>query len=159
MKLNILLKVLICLQMALGLSQNAFGAEPPEQSFSDESLQSLLAHSAENKTSGVIYSWSPRMPLSIRGVYELRTIAQKMGLEMQLVLDPSAVENEIQQSIAEFPLLAGTPRLKSSKLVAMSMMIHYPSLIIYKNGHLYPISRPGYDEPERVELYLKRVLK
>lgn len=127
--------------------------------FKDTQLKELLANSQEKSLNRLIYVWSPRMPLSILGVEELSQIAYKFSLPLTVLVDPAAVESEIISSARGNPLLKNSSRLDSATLVSMSMSIHYPSLVLIKNGKLLRPSRPGYDEPERVEDYLMRRLK
>ena len=111
------------------------------------------------QSAGLIYAWSPRMNISIRGALEIFEIAQKLNLELIFVLDPAAVDEEVRQVVEKYPVLHNTFKLQSDTLIAMSMKIHYPSLILYQNGKILPISRPGYDEPERAIDYLLRRLQ
>ncbi len=127
--------------------------------FTDQNLLKLLDNSGSKKASGVIYSWSPKMPLSELGVEELAEIATRLKIPLTIVLDPNVPEAEVLAASKGNLLLKDSLKLKSATLTAMSMKIHYPSLVIYKNGQLLSPSRPGYDEPERVEEYLIRRLK
>lgn len=128
-------------------------------SFTDKHLRVLLAQSEIKQSSGLIYIWSPRMNLSILGAHEIQVVAHKLNLEVTFVLDPAAVSEEVKEVVTQYPLLQQTPKLESETLIGMNMKIHFPSLIIYQNGKLLSISRPGYDEPERVEEYLTRRLQ
>ncbi|MBL7543159.1 MAG: hypothetical protein JNL11_05050 [Bdellovibrionaceae bacterium] len=127
--------------------------------FSDLHLQHILETSRLQNTAGLIYAWSPRMPLSILGAEELSVLAAKLNLPLHIVLDPTALEDDVLATAKNNFFLEHSPKLDSSILIAMNMKIHYPSLILYKNGQLLNPSRPGYDEPERLENYVIQRLK
>lgn len=127
--------------------------------FTDRDLDSILRSEDTQNTAGLIYAWSPRMPLSILGADEIAIIAKKLNLPLYIVVDPSATEQEIRNSVGNNSLLKNSAALRSEKLISMSMKIHYPSLVMYRNGNLLTPSRPGYDEPERLEAYIIRRLK
>jgi hypothetical protein len=134
-------------------------ATPVRASFLDTNLMELLKTSGQKGEGGLIYIWSPRMPLSILGVEELTVVARKLKLPLTVVVDPTSIETEIARASKENYILKNSFRMDSAVLTSMNIKIHYPSLVIYKNGQLLSPSRPGYDEPDRVEDYLVRRLK
>lgn len=153
LKLNFAISFLLFSVMAHSLTM----AQRAE--FNDQYLQTILAASKDKQSAGLIYAWSPRMPLSILGVEELSKIAKTLQLPLYVVLDPAAIETEVLSASADNTLLSNSPKMVSNVLASMSMKIHYPSLVIYKNGLLLTPSRPGYDEPERLEEFIIRRLK
>ena len=128
--------------------------------FTDNSFARLLALSQAYQTQGVIYTWSPRMNLSLLGIAELQTICKELKLNLIILLDPNISDeeaNRVQKPFDESSLPSF--RLYSQRLVEMGVLIHYPCIIIYKNGKIIGAFRPGYDEPGRAHDYLLRSLQ
>jgi len=123
--------------------------------FDDSALESLLTHSAQNRTSGVIWVWSPRMNISGFGMSELKPIAALLDLTVTVLVDPFLSEEEIRSN-QYFELLSNSQVLHSQELIRRGALIHFPVLFVYKNGELLTPSRPGYDEPGRLYEYLLR---
>lgn len=117
--------------------------------FTDESLKKLLNRSKKNKTSGLIYAWSPSMTLSIRGAQEAVQVAKELGLELTVIHDSRASQEEVSQA-----KIKNTEKLQSFELVRRNMEIHFPSVILYKNGDIINYARPGYDVPDRLKSYI-----
>ena len=61
-------------------------SKPVSKEFSDAYLRKLVR---ENKA-GLIYAWSPHMPLSVDFMKYAQRAAAKLGLKFFLVLDPAA---------------------------------------------------------------------
>lgn len=128
--------------------------------FTDESLRVLLEHSAHNQTAGVIYTWSPRMPISIMGVKDMVKIVEDLDLEMTVVLDPNISDEEADSAqYAAIHDLKISSRAQSLDLYKMGIRVHYPALIVYKNGEIRDYIRPGYDEPGRAKSIILRSLQ
>ncbi len=123
--------------------------------FDDSSLNQLLALSAQNQTSGVIWVWSPRMNLSGFGMTQLKPIAALLDLEVTVLVDPFLSEDEIRSS-QYFELLQNSMVLGSQELIRRGGLLHFPVIFVYKNGELIKNGRPGYDEPGRLYEYLSR---
>ncbi len=128
------------------------------EAFTDDSLKALLADSANRKVSGVIYTWSPRMNLSILGTVELAAIARQLQLDMTVLVDPAVTAPEIE-FYKNVPELQNSYWLSSMYLYKIGITQHYPALVVYKNGKILAPLRPGYDEPARVREYLIRRLQ
>lgn len=119
--------------------------------FTDSKLEKLLKKSLEQSTSGIIYTWSPNMNLSITGADEIRSLAKKHGLELTLLHDSRASSRDIKSYN-----FVDSMKMRSKVLMDKGMEIHFPSILIYRNGVLGKYSRPGYDTKESLE---KGVLK
>ena len=144
---------LVCLSASNGADYNF---NRPQ--FTDQDLEQLLKNSFENKTSGIIWIWSPRMILSYKGYQELRPISILLQLDVTYLVDPFVTETEIiNTSISQE--LFNSKTMNSKVLSNLGGLIHYPVLIIYENGQIKLPSRPGYDEPWRLYDYLARRLR
>lgn len=145
------------LGMALIFSLGA--AAKSSKDFTDQDLDHLLKASLSKKTQGMIYVWSPHMPLSIRGVKEAENIAKTKKLKLIILLDPYSNLNAAQQisKKEKFPP-SYLVRLESRKLLRKEMTVHFPSLIVFNKGGLAGEMRGGYDNPQRLADYLDKEL-
>ena len=117
-----------------------------KKTFTDERLKALLKRSKD----GLIYSWSPQMPLSAGSLAEVRKTASTLHLPLTLVLDPSA-DRRLAESFARanrFPAESTLP-MQSLELLHRGMGEHYPSLIVYRKGEVVGRAFPGYKSSER----------
>jgi hypothetical protein len=117
-----------------------------KNTFTDERLKKLLK---ETKT-GLIYSWSPHMPLSAQSLAAVQKAARSLKVPLTLVLDPSAdgrVATKFARSL-EFPPQS-TVRMQSLELLHRGMGEHYPSLLVYQKGEVLGRAFPGYKSVER----------
>ena len=137
--------------LSFSLSAHAFSH------FNDESLAQLLKNSELNQKSGVIWVWSPRMNLSIFGLSELKPIAALLDLELTVLVDPNHPELVVYNTDYA-PLMSQSLVMSSKILESQGALLHFPVLIIYKNGKILSPNRPGYDEPGRLYRYLARRL-
>lgn len=148
--------LIVSMLLSLSIMANA-NSKLIHKQFQDENLEQLLKNSELNQTSGVIWVWSPRMNLSIYGLSELKPIAALLNLELTVLVDPYHPEMSLYDS--QFESLFSESLVMSSKaLEKYGALLHFPVLIIYKNGKLLLPNRPGYDEPERLYRYLARRL-
>lgn len=150
--MNFLKLVIFILSFA---SSIAFSQE--RAGFTDQSLQDILTYSDFHQSAGLMYTWSPRMTLSIRGVSEITSLARELNLDITVLVDPNLPDEETL-SATENLWLGHSLKAESKILDRLGITIHYPNLIIYKNGKIDSI-RPGYDEPVRVRDYILRRLR
>ncbi len=87
--------------------------------FTDAALRSLVARNAR----GAVYVWSPRMPLSVSGKETARRAAVALGLAF------TAVEVNTMESL---------------ELVYRNGTVHYPTLLLYRNGAMLDGAIPGF---------------
>lgn len=124
-----------CLQKS-GTHHRAFSQDSLRNAFTDESLDSLLT----TNNRGLIYVWSPRMPLSIKGLTEARAAAKSMGIAFT-ALSAESID-------ADFDALAipavDRMRMESIELVYRNATIHYPSVLLYDNSRIVDGVFPGY---------------
>jgi hypothetical protein len=111
------MKTLYILSMSCLLTLQAFS----KTVFTDEDLKYVL----EKNDQGIIYLWSPFMPLSILGREEIIDVAKKMDIGLTLVVDPLAIETQTPD-----------PLMKSRALMVHGVLDHYPAVSIYSDGKL-----------------------
>lgn len=73
----------------------------------------------------VVYFWSPRMPLSAAGVAEIGRAAASSGAEL-LVVRAEELEAQAREPWSE----------AAAGMLAAGATLHYPSLLLYRNGGL-----------------------
>lgn len=152
-------KKFLALILVVGCTSVAFAGQV-RPLFTDNTLRELLSDSSDRQTSGAIFTWSTRMNLSLVGVAEIQTICNELNLDLTILLDPAISDQEADQVRKPFyEATIPSYRLASEYLLKMGLRIHYPSLVIYKNGKIIGSFRPGYDEPGRVRDYLLRRLQ
>lgn len=109
--------------------------------FDDDSLRALVG----SHRVGVIYVWSPHMPLSVDGYRSVARVARDLGIAMTAVLDPNANARYAQAvaSSARLPADALTP-FRSVEMVFRNATTHAPSVLIYRNRRVIGLAVPGY---------------
>ena len=108
--------------------RRTFDAAELHASFTDESLRALV----RSNSRGIIYVWSPRMPLSEQGLRGAELAARRVGARF------TAVQAE---------------ELGALELVYRNATIHFPTALFYADGHVIGTAIPGYkDESTYVAL-------
>jgi len=127
-----------------------------QKSFTDERLKALLIRSR----AGLIYAWSPQMPLSADGFLEVQKAARKMGLPLTLLLDPQADPTAAERfaKVNKLPAQA-IRRLQSLELLNRGMSEHYPSLVVFQNGEIVGRAFPGHKDADRYLAFVSARLK
>lgn len=127
-------------------------AAPPR--FDDADLQAVVRAGR-----GVIFSWSPHMPLSVDAVAPLKEAADRHGLSVTLVLDPAADRAFAARIAAERGLPAGALRVADSvELQFRDVLVHAPAVQAYAGGRLVGSAYPGGHTADEYDLYFRRVL-
>jgi len=125
------------------------------QTFSATDLDRLL----HAQRAGVIYLWSPHMPYSVRGAREAAAVAARLQLNLTLLLDPFADPRLAAQTGRSQGLPAAALRtVQAPALLARGATQHFPTVIVFRDGHLAPGMLPGYTPPDRLGAYLAREL-
>jgi hypothetical protein len=118
--------------------RRTFDSAAMAHSFTDERLRELLRRTGD----GMIYVWSPGMPLSILGIAEAKAAADSLGVAFTAV-----VADAHDVDLGEFGVSrAYQQTLNSLELVYRDATIHYPSVIFYKSGALLGSAIPGYKQ-------------
>lgn len=123
--------------------------------FTDADLQQLLDTNAR----GLLYLWSPHMPLSVEGVATMRAVGARLGLPVTVLLDPNADHTAATAVIAAhgWPPAHGR-RIDSTELLFRDVLVHAPSLQAYAGGQLVGSPYPGFHTMDEYLAFLDRVL-
>ena len=126
----------------------------PARSFSDQDLATLVRSGR-----GVIYVWSPHMPLSLDAVAPLSAAARALGLAVTLLLDPAADPAFAARVAAERGLPAPALRVADSvELQFRDVLVHAPAAQAYADGQLAGSAYPGGHTADEYTAYFRRVL-
>jgi hypothetical protein len=109
--------------------------------FNDQRLEKHLKRHPQ----GMIYIWSPYMPLSVKGLAEAKAVAKKNNLSFLSLLDPYAHRPKLNV-------------LASEKIINLQVLNHFPSVVFHKNGRLLKNVLQGYEVPEGLEIYTQKIL-
>ncbi len=134
------------------LTTRAIKSSSPSQfAFTNEDLANLFAKC----DSGIIYLWSPHMPLSADGYAQAAEAANRLGLAITAVLDPRA-EPEYAASVAKSKGIPqdGLRPLLSSELLYRNAALHAPSLLVYRNGRVVGLATPGYRDSAAYQILI-----
>lgn len=127
----------------------------PAPRFSDDDLVSLLRRSSR----GVLYLWSPHMPLSVDAYDALVSAARSRGLEVMALLDPAADRVFARASIEGRALPEAALRVADSiELTFRDALVHAPAIQAYANGQLQGSPFPGAHTADEYGAFLDRVL-
>ncbi|HEY9228497.1 MAG TPA: hypothetical protein VIP11_17720 [Gemmatimonadaceae bacterium] len=108
------------------------------RAFGDEQLRALV----RDTPAGVVYVWSPRMPLSVLGVAEAKAAAAELGVAFTAIV-AEASPDELRDADSLI-----TRSMSSLELVYRNATIHYPSIIFYRDGRLLGSGVPGFKRRE-----------
>lgn len=126
--------------------------------FTDFNLQKILDASATSGKAHVIYVWSPRMNLSLKGVKEISSYAETKKIDLTVIADPMANPDEVRQIVMRNRWPSKYEyKLDSDILKQHNATIHFPALLIVKDGKIAAPVRPGYDTPDRLDKFLVKM--
>ena len=128
----------------------------PERAFSDRDLQALVASAPR----GVIFVWSPHMPLSVDAYRTVSDVARHMGLSFTALRDPmsDAVYAESVAREAGMPASALRP-FASVELSLRQATLHAPALLVFAHGRFSGLAVPGYREAAGFEAAISERLR
>ncbi|RZA07328.1 MAG: hypothetical protein EOP11_07965 [Proteobacteria bacterium] len=116
--------------------------------FDDAALKSRLEESAQKKTKLLIYTWSPQMPISVKGLTELMATAGERNFKVLALLDGGANLAAAKQVAKEKKLPASVlERDESLELRKLGSHVHFPAYILVNGGAFTGGLLPGYRSP------------
>jgi hypothetical protein len=101
---------------------------------------------------GLIYLWSPQMPLSYRGIAAIEKVALKYNLDLNIYLDSGARLPKKHNFNTKY-----LHKIDSFELKMRNAYMHMPSLLAYKNGTMIEKVKYGYETIEGYEYDIKNV--
>lgn len=134
----------------------------PSSGFTDANLSALLTR---NKW-GVIYVWSPYMPLSIKAATEIKSALAKTDGSLTILVDGKASPTQVAAWVKRGLIVASdkvsvgetTPAL-STELDTRGLGLHYPALFVYKSGYLSNRTYLGHKRSDSYKKWIDLELK
>jgi len=137
---------------------SSFEPRPPAPglAFTDRDLRALVASTPR----GVLFVWSPHMPLSVDAYRTVSELARRMGLSFTALRDPMS-DAAYAASVARE---AGMPpsALRSFASVELSFRqatLHAPALLVFAHGRFSGMAVPGYREAAALEAAISERLR
>lgn len=106
------------------------------------------------ENSGLIYIWSPQMPLSYKGIFQIKKIAQKKNLKLIVLLASNARIVGKKNFKNEY-----LKRENSFELKMRNVHMHYPAVLAFKNGSMVDKIKYGYENEMGYENDIKNIFK
>lgn len=120
---------------------------------------------------GVIYAWSTLMPLSERGIAEIKKAARDLGLSLHVLdaselytitdSEPAGSGFDDSSTRGSAPRNRGDPvfeRALAAELIAGGVTVHYPAIIVYREGKLLGGAIVGYKTAAAYEAMITKRL-
>ena len=119
--------------------------------FDDKTLTEVVkAHSW-----GVVYVWSPYMPLSYMGLKEIREAVKAKNGHLTVVMDPRSAPEEVKPLIQRYKLTSHDQRTFSSgELRYRAFGVHYPAAIVYSKGSMADTAYLGHKRQGAYERWI-----
>ena len=118
-----------------------------------------LFEEVQKSQSGLIYTWSPHMSLSIEGVMRIQELAKEMRLPILVLLDPKADLGNAKKILAEKKIeQKNLLSVSSMEMVYRRALIHFPNLLVYKNGKIVDGLLPGLSTKAEYAVFIKKQL-
>ncbi len=123
-----------------------------KNSFSDADLAKVLG----SKKKGMIIAWSPHMTLSVGAAREAEQLGKELGIQVVVVRDPHSRDKVAKERLAKEKLPAAWSRkIQSVDLVMRDMLIHFPSILFFKDGRIQGHVFPGYEVKDQLRAIVK----
>lgn len=121
--------------------------------FTDKDLAKFVT---KNKT-GVIYVWSPRMDLSVKGISEIKSAAKEKKLPLLILVDKDvspAEKTKLEKSLGKDVVKT----VDSFELNMRHAQMHFPAILVFKNQKILSEVKYGYEKADRYKLDLDKFL-
>ena len=113
--------------------------------FTDDDMEGLR----KNNGAALLYAWSPHMPISYSGFAMAQKVAEQNGLTFVPILDPVADTGAAARGVKQHALPPQSlRRIQSVELTYRGMLLHYPCVMVVRNGVVSGIY-PGLAPSER----------
>lgn len=104
---------------------------------------------------GAIYVWTPYMPLSAKGLKNIKRAVASKGGTLKVLLDPKASKEEARKWIAKgYATESDLNYASSVELLSRDLRLHFPVVYLYKNGFISNRSYIGYKEAPMYEAWI-----
>lgn len=117
----------------------------PRDIFGDDLLKSKMSL---NK--GIIYLWSTHMPLSVKGIPNIKKAAKELNVKLIILQDENS--HELQG------LNIATQKLKSFDLKMRNAYLHFPTLLAFDQGLIKNTIKYGYEKTDEYKKDIQNML-
>lgn len=108
--------------------------------FNDFALAELLSKNPK----GLILSWSPHMNLSVEAIKYAQETATNKKLPLTILLDPYSDFKKAQALLVKKGMSdIEMKKISSFELINRNVLLHFPNLVMYKNGEIIGPLIPG----------------
>lgn len=120
--------------------------------YTDSDLKKTLG---EHKW-GVIYIWSPYMPLSVKAIREIKAAVKNKGGHVTILLDGKASLDEAKKWMKKEKLnMEELTQVGAYELYERDITLHYPITLIYADGFLSNRSYVGHKSSKIFEKWIE----
>lgn len=124
--------------------------------FTDADLRELLASGRP----GLVYVWSPHLPLSVDGYRQAVAAAGARGLRVHAVLAPGADRAFARTSLARGALPENALRTADSvELWFRDVHLHAPAILVFARGRIVGDAWPGFHTDGEYGEFIDRALR
>jgi hypothetical protein len=117
-----------------------------------------IAEFMSKHKSGVIYVWSPRMTLSLRGISEIQKATKELKLALLVLLDKQVRDDELKELRKSLGLEL-TTRVDSFEFRMRKIGQHYPAMLVFKDSKILPVVKYGFEKSYRYKSDLTLILR
>lgn len=119
-------------------------------------LDADLFSSIKKNSWGVIYVWTPYMPLSVQGIAEIKKAMANSGGDLTILLDPKANLSEAEKWVEKgLVQKSELKKVNSSEIFDRGLGVHYPAAYIYKDGFLANTDYVGFKSAQIYSKWIK----
>lgn len=122
--------------------------------FTDQEIEKFIT----NKKTGIIYVWSPRMGLSEKGLKEIKLASKAMKLPVLLLMDKDVTDKEYE-TLSKKIGQEVTRRIDSFDFKMRNVSMHFPALMVFKDGKILSGVKYGYENAEGYQRDLRSKLR
>ncbi len=112
----------------------------------------------EKNSQGLIYVWSPRMPLSQEGIKEIQSAAKQLKLPLLVLMEKDISPTEKEKLSKKLGPLVVTD-VDSFEFKMRNVSQHYPAIISFKNKKILSGVKYGHEKADRYQLELAPFFK
>jgi hypothetical protein len=129
-----------------------YNEEYLKKAYTDESLERTLKAAKK----GLIYMWSPNMPLSVTNLQYLSKQAKELGVKLVVTVDPATPKELIKMYVDQGKIRPEWTRpMESFDLINRGALIHFPAFIPFKDGKPDRGPKLGYENEVQTMKFLK----
>lgn len=113
-----------------------------------------LTEFIQNHDRGIIFLWSPGMPLSMLGLAEAQEVAKKMGVTLLAVSDKDSSRFSTDENYTGVFKKSFNMPLNSHQLIKRGIYDHFPAMAFFKDGKINKTIIHGYEKKQGLKKYI-----